>query len=407
MCFGAFTPGDDSAGGFYISVNGRRTFGDKETMHMTDQDYMKRAIELAKRGTGQTNPNPLVGAVIVKDGRIIGEGYHRRYGELHAERNAIASLTESAKGAAIYVTLEPCCHYGKTPPCTEAILENGIARVVIGSRDPNPKVSGKGAEILRKAGVLVEEDFMREECDRLNPVFFHYITRHTPYVVMKYAMTADGKIATKTGASKWITGEDSRMEVQKLRCRYMGIMAGIGTVLEDDPMLNVRIPGKRSPVRIICDSSLRIPLDSQICRTAKDYPTIIAWAPKSAEDIEGEDHKIKELERLGIQVLAVPDGGGRVDMEKLMQNLGSQGIDSILLEGGGTLNDSALRAGIVQEVLAFIAPKIFGGEEARTPVAGIGAKAVEEAVLLKPEEVSQIGEDLLVRYKVKYTDRQR
>lgn len=171
-------------------------------------------------------------------------------------------------------------------------------------------------------------------------------------------------------------------------------------------MLNVRIPGRRSPVRVICDSSLRIPLDSQICRTAKDYPTIIAWAPKSAEDIEGEDHKIKELERLGIQVLAVPDGGGRVDMEKLMQNLGGQGIDSILLEGGGTLNDSALRAGIVQEVLAFIAPKIFGGEEARTSVAGIGAKAVEEAVLLQSEEVSQIGEDLLVRYKVKYTDRQ-
>ena len=156
---------------------------------MTDRDYMNRAIELARLGTGGTNPNPLVGAVIVKDGRIIGEGYHRRYGELHAERNAIASLSEPAEGADIYVTLEPCCHYGKTPPCTEAILENGIKRVVIGSRDPNPKVAGKGAKLLREAGVLVEEDFMREECDRLNPIFFHYITRRTPYAIMKYAMT--------------------------------------------------------------------------------------------------------------------------------------------------------------------------------------------------------------------------
>ena len=180
---------------------------------MADRDYMERAIKLAEKGIGWTNPNPLVGAVIVKDGRIIGEGYHARYGELHAERNAIASLTESAEGATIYVTLEPCCHYGKTPPCTEAILEQKIARVVIGSRDPNPKVSGKGAAILRKAGVSVEEDFMREECDRLNPVFFHYITTNTPYVVMKYAMTADGKIATKTGASKCITGPKAREAV--------------------------------------------------------------------------------------------------------------------------------------------------------------------------------------------------
>ena len=173
---------------------------------MTDREYMERAIELAGRGRGWTNPNPLVGAVIVKDGRIIGEGWHARWGELHAERNAIRSLRESAEGATLYVTLEPCCHYGRTPPCTEAILEQKIARVVIGSRDPNPKVSGKGAAILRQAGVTVEEDFMREACDRLNPVFFHFITTGTPYVVMKYAMTADGKIATRTGASKWITG---------------------------------------------------------------------------------------------------------------------------------------------------------------------------------------------------------
>ncbi len=183
---------------------------------------MLRAIELAKGGLGWTSPNPLVGAVIVKDGRIIGEGYHERCGKLHAERNAIASLTESAEGATLYVTLEPCCHYGKTPPCTEAILEQKIARVVIGSRDPNPLVAGKGAAILRAAGVRVEEDFMREECDALNPVFFHYITKKTPYVVMKYAMTADGKIAALDRRPKWITGESARKKVQELRHQYMG-----------------------------------------------------------------------------------------------------------------------------------------------------------------------------------------
>ena len=225
---------------------------------MSDRDYMERAIELAKYGRGWTNPNPMVGAVIVKDGRTIGEGFHERYGGLHAERNAFASCSESAAGATLYVTLEPCCHYGKTPPCTEAILEQGIRRVVIGSRDPNPQVAGKGAETLRAAGIQVEEDFMREECDRLNPVFFHYIVTKMPYVVMKYAMTADGKIATRTGASKWITGEKARMTVQEMRHACMGIMAGVGTVFADDPLLTVRLEGKKSPVRIICDSKLRL-----------------------------------------------------------------------------------------------------------------------------------------------------
>ena len=222
---------------------------------------MQRAIELAGRGEGFTNPNPLVGAVIVKEGRIIGEGYHEKYGGLHAERNAIASLTESPEGAAIYVTLEPCCHYGKTPPCTEAILESGIREVVIGSRDINPKVAGKGVKILREAGLVVVEDFMREECDRLNDIFFHYIKSKLPYVVSKFAMSADGKIATTTRKSQWISNETSRNLVQKMRARYMGIMVGIGTVLADNPMLNVRIEGARSPVRIICDSKLQIPLN--------------------------------------------------------------------------------------------------------------------------------------------------
>lgn len=359
---------------------------------MRDQDYMRRAIALAKRGRGWTSPNPLVGAVIVKDGRIIGEGFHERYGQPHAERNAIASLTESAQGATIYVTLEPCCHYGRTPPCTEAIIANGIARVVIGSRDPNPKVAGRGVALLREAGIAVEEDFLRSECDRLNPVFFHYITTQTPYVVLKYAMTADGKIATRTGASKWITGEEARNMVQQLRHNYRGIMAGIGTVLSDDPMLNVRFHGGRSPVRIICDSRLRLPADSAIAKSAHEYETIVACA-------RAEPARRKALESLGIQVYELGNGQGRVDLGKLMQVLGERKIDSVLLEGGGTLNDSMLRLGYVHEVKAFVAPKLFGGEGAKTPVEGSGVELPQQAVKLVMERVTPVGEDLLIEYK--------
>ena len=362
---------------------------------MTDQNYMLQAIQLAKQGEGWTNPNPMVGAVIVKNGRIIGKGYHKKCGELHAERNAIASLTESAEGATIYVTLEPCCHYGKTPPCTEAIIEQKIKRVVIGSRDPNPKVSGKGIKMLREAGIEVIEDFMREECDRLNPVFFHYITTKTPYVVMKYAMTLDGKIATKTGASKWITGEAARAEVQHMRHRYMGIMAGIGTVLADDPMLNVRVEGWKSPIRILCDSGLRIPLDGQIVKSAGKYRTIVAYA-----ESENTEAKRKRLHEMGVETICCSDENNQVDLKKLMKYLGEEGIDSILLEGGGTLNDSALRAGIVQEVQAFIAPKLFGGMNSKTPVEGIGVRFPSEAVKLKCVDICQVGEDIRITCQV-------
>lgn len=353
---------------------------------------MKRAIELAEKGEGWVHPNPKVGAVIVKDDKVIGEGYHEKFGQLHAERNAIASLKESAEGATIYVTLEPCCHHGKTPPCTEAIIENKIARVVIGSRDPNPLVAGKGAEILRKAGIQVEEDFMRQECDSLNPVFFHYITTGLPYVIMKFAMTADGKIATKTGASKWISGEESRKEVHRLRHACMGIMAGIGTVMADDPLLNCRIENGRDPVRIICDSSLRISMDSQIVKTAGKIETIIACAGADKE-------KAALLEKAGIEVLDIPTEGARPDLKKLMKILGERGIDSVLIEGGGTLNEDALRCGIVNEVRAFIAPKLFGGR-AKSPVMGEGVLTPDQAYGLKMEQVKQTGDDLLVIYKV-------
>mgnify|MGYP000685696450 CR=1 FL=1 len=359
---------------------------------MTDQEYMLRAIQLAKKGEGWTNPNPMVGAVIVKDGRIIGEGYHKKCGELHAERNAIASLTESAEGATIYVTLEPCCHYGKTPPCTEAIIEQKIKKVVIGSRDPNPKVAGKGAQILRESGITVVQDFMREECDRLNPVFFHYITTKTPYVVMKYAMTLDGKIATKTGASKWITGEPARQEVQHMRHRYMGIMAGIGTVLADDPMLTCRLKGTENganPVRIICDSTLRTPLESQIVRSAKEIPTILATCNRQ------EAMHMPYIEA-GCKILVTPEKDGHVDLVELMRQLGQLGIDSVILEGGGTLNWSALQAGIVQKVQAYVASKLFGGTEAKTPVEGQGFHTPADAVELTRTKITALGSDWLI-----------
>lgn len=374
---------------------------------MTDQDYMKRAIELAQRGAGWTAPNPMVGAVVVKDGRIIGEGYHRKYGELHAERNALAACTEDPAGATIYVTLEPCCHYGKTPPCTEIILEKKIARVVIGSRDPNPKVAGKGARILREHGLQVEEDFMREACDAINPVFFHYITTGLPYVVMKYAMTIDGKIATRTGASRWITGENARAHVHQLRGRYAAIMAGIGTVLADDPMLNCRIEGGHQPLRIICDSRLRIPLDSQIVGSAKECPTLIVCSEEIMNDGDSPNGKQSELvakkatlESMGARVWMLPEKDGHVDLKILMRRLGEERIDSVLIEGGGTLNQSALEAGIVRHVYAYIAPKIFGGRDAKTPVEGLGAALPDQAAKLRLGKVSVLLSDILLEYDV-------
>lgn len=370
-----------------------------------EEQYMKRAIELAKKGAGFVSPNPMVGAVIVKDGRIIGEGYHERCGELHAERNALASLTEDAEGATIYVTLEPCCHYGKTPPCTEAIMEHKLGKVVIGSRDPNPLVSGKGAKILRDAGIEVVEDFLREECDEINPIFFHYITKRIPFVSMKYAMTMDGKIATKTGASKWITGEKSREDVQRLRHEHRGIMVGIGTVLADNPMLNCRMEGGRNPIRIVCDSHLQIPEDSNLVKTAKDIDTIVVTTfAKSIKPSEGDEEqekiveKINRLEKAGVDVLTVEEKDGHLSLNDMMNKLGEKSIDSILLEGGGTLNDSMLRAGYVNRVYAYIAPKILGGACAKTPVEGSGVEVMDEATIFKMIDSQRFGDDLRITY---------
>lgn len=359
-----------------------------------DRQYMLRAMELAGRGQGFVNPNPLVGAVIVKEGRVIGEGWHEQYGGLHAERNAFKNCMESPQGADLYVTLEPCCHYGKTPPCVEAILEHRIAKVVVGLTDPNPLVCGKGMEKLQAAGVEVmsgvEEEALREQ----NRVFLKYITTKQPYVVLKTAMSLDGKIATYTGDSKWITGEEARQRVQQMRSEYMGIVTGIGTVLADDPMLNCRLEGKhRQPVRIIVDSQARIPLGSRLVRTAGDYPTIIACTGNV------EKKKIEVLKSAGVRILFCAEQDGRVDVADLLRLLGEEKIDSVLLEGGGELNYSFVQQGLVDEVYAFIAPKMIGGREAKTPVEGQGFGQMKEVMEWKKTEIEKVGEDVLLKVR--------
>lgn len=357
-----------------------------------DQQYMLRAIELAERGIGFVNPNPLVGAVIVKDGEIIGEGWHEKYGEPHAERNALRNCKKSTEGATIYVTLEPCCHYGKTPPCTEAIIDNRIAEVVIGSSDPNSKVRGKGVEILKKNGIKVETGVLKEECDKLNSIFFHYITTDKPYVIMKYAMTIDGKISTFSGDSKWITGMDARNHVHKTRKSVSAIMVGIGTVLADDPMLNCRIENPKNPIRIICDNKLRIPMDCQIVKTAKEINTYVVT-------ISHDEVKRKRLEKSGVKVISAKEKDGRIDLNYLMKYLGSMKIDSILLEGGAELNYSALQSGIVSRIQVYIGPKIFGGERAKSPVGGLGIEKVKDAFTFSKPTVTYFEEDILLEYE--------
>lgn len=356
-------------------------------------EYMKMALELAQKGCGHVAPNPMVGAVIVKDGRIIGKGYHRQYGMLHAEREALADCSESPEGAEMYVTLEPCCHYGKQPPCTEAIIEAGISHVYVGSPDPNELVAGKGISILRSNGIQVTENVLREECEEINYVFFHYIRTGLPYVNMKYAMTMDGKTAAVTGASRWITGETARKNVHSDRNRYSGIMIGTGTLLDDDPLLTCRLPGGKDPVRIVCDSNLRIPMDSQIVKTAKAVPTIVATC-------SDDEEKVATLEERGCQVIKVSRRDGHTDLNELMSKLGEMKIDSILLEGGSSLNWAALKAGIINRVQAYIAPKLLGGKGAPSPVGGEGVPSPDDAFALTKPKISIVGDDILLESEV-------
>ncbi len=360
---------------------------------MTDEQYMHRALELAGKGCGFVNPNPLVGAVIVKAGKIIGEGYHQRYGELHAERNALAACIESPKGATMYVTLEPCCHQGQTPPCTEAIITHGISRVVIGSSDPNPLVAGGGVRILQQHGIEVTTGVLTAECDRINEVFFHFIQHKTPYVVMKYAMTMDGKIATSTGSSKWVTGEVARNRVQVDRHRYMGIMVGVGTVLADNPMLTCRLPNGKNPVRIICDTWLRTPVAANVVQSAKEVPTILATCCT-------DEKRMQNYRADGCEIIVLQQKNDGIDLQELMVELGKRGIDSIFLEGGATLNASALHSGIVKKVQSYLAPKLVGGVSAKSPIGGEGIQEMAAAVQLGKPMITVLGEDILLESEV-------
>lgn len=360
---------------------------------MIEEKYMQEAIALAKKGTGRVSPNPLVGAVIVKDGEVIGRGYHEKYGQPHAERNALSSCSVSPEGADMYVTLEPCCHHGKQPPCTEAIVAAGIKRVIIGSSDPNPLVSGKGVVFLKEHGIEVEEGFMKEKCDALNDIFFHYIKTGRPFVTMKYAMSMDGKIAAFTGKSKWITGEEARKHVHGERNRNTAIMVGVGTVIADDPMLTCRIEGGRNPVRIICDSRLRTPIASSLVLSTDEAPVIIATC-------SDDKKKAAEYIEKGCRILIVKEKDGRIDLDDLMKKLGEEKIDSILLEGGGTINWEAIKSGIVNRVQAYIAPKLLGGKDAKTPVEGKGAPSPQEAVMLGESRITKLGDDLLIESEV-------
>lgn len=357
---------------------------------------MRRAMELAMRGEGAVNPNPLVGAVIVRNGRIIGAGWHERWGGLHAERNALARCSEPATGATAYVTLEPCCHHGKTPPCTEALIAAGIKRVVIGLTDPYPLVAGKGIARLREAGIEVESGLLEEELRYQNRIFLKYITTQRPWVVMKAAMTLDGKIATSTGDSRWVTGPQARERVHEMRHALMAILVGIGTVEADDPMLNCRLEGeRRQPIRIIADSTARIGLETQLVRTALKQRTIVAHTARA------EQERLDALHKAGVETWCCAESEGHLSMEDLLQKIGATGIDSLLVEGGGTIHDTLLRGALADEAAFFIAPKLVGGSQAKTPIEGQGFARMAEAVELLDPQVEQLGSDILIHGLIK------
>jgi diaminohydroxyphosphoribosylaminopyrimidine deaminase/5-amino-6-(5-phosphoribosylamino)uracil reductase len=362
-----------------------------------DEKYMRMALGLARKGRGKTSPNPMVGAVVVRGRAVVGKGYHFRAGEPHAEVLALRQAGKRAKGATLYLNLEPCDHFGKTPPCTQAILKAGIQRVVAGMGDPNPLVSGRGFRRLKKAGVKVDVGLLEGECRELNASFCKFISTGNPFVILKAAISLDGKVATKSGDSRWISGGASRRCVHRLRSEVDAVMVGVGTVRRDDPLLNVRLAGRknpRHPLRIIVDSRLRIPADSRIVRTAAEFPTLVA-ATSSAP--------LKRIDRLKekrVEVLVVRKNlQGRVSLAALMKELGFRGIQSILLEGGPTLNASAWEERIVDRLLLFVAPKVIGGWETPGMMGGEGVRKVKNARRVEVLRVRKAGEDLMIEAK--------
>lgn len=392
-----------------------------------DNKFMKMALNEAKKGLGFTSPNPMVGAVIVKDGKVISKGYHHACGMPHAERDALANVRNnvSTESSTIYVTLEPCCHYGKTPPCTEAIIDAKISRVVCAMADPNPKVSGKGIEILRNNGIDVEVGLLEDEAMRLNEFFLTRQMKKRPFVALKIAQTLDGKTASHNGKSKWITGEKARNHGHFLRHKYMGILVGINTVISDDPMLNCRFDQNlcdnpnpeydilrkdnpklvlRNPVRIILDSKLSLPLDSKIVKTSAEIKTIVVTSEESSSSAENKE-KLKKLKELQVSILAVSlNENGKIDLAEALGQLAlpPYEIDSILVEGGASVHDSFLREKLADYVHIYTAPKLLGGRNALSSISGIGFDDPNNCPNIKIVDTFQIDQDIYTEGSIEY-----
>jgi len=353
-----------------------------------DEQWMKRALRLAEKGRGRTSPNPMVGAVLVKNGNVVGEGYHAKAGEAHAEIVALQKARQEARGAVLYLNLEPCTHYGKTPPCAPQVIQSSVKRVVIGMEDPNPLIKGRGVEALRKAGLNVEVGILERECRRLNEAFCKYILKKEPFVILKVAATSDGKIATRNGDSKWISGEASRHLVHQLRDQVDGVLVGIGTVLKDNPKLTARIVKGRDPYRVVLDSQLKTPDGAEVIRTSPSK-TIIASTEKAPKD------KIEKLEKKGAQVLLFDTKEGKINLKSCLSKLGEIGIMSLMVEGGGRVNGSFLDEGLVDKLLLFLSPKIIGDPKALGIFGGKGVSNIQEAIALKEMKTRRVGKDIL------------
>ena len=361
---------------------------------MDDEFYIKRALKLAAKAQGMTSPNPMVGAIIVKYGKLISEDFHRKAGDRHAEVLAIEKAGKDARGSTLYVNLEPCCHTEKrTPPCTKAILNAGIKKVIIGMKDPNPKVSGKGISELQSADIFVKSGIFEDEAKRLNEVYIKYITTEKPFVILKIAMTLDGKIATPEGQSKWITGEKARRIVHRLRSRVDAVLTAIGTLKADDPQLTARIKGGKNPLRIILDPNLEIPLNAKILQIPPET-LIIARKPVVTNQHSAVNEKEKMLLNRGVNIILYD--GEKVDLDWLMKRLGEMQITSVLIEGGSSLNAHALEDGIVDKVMFFIAPMIIGGRDSFPAVGGRTYKKLEDAYRMRGAKIRQIGADFLI-----------
>ena len=356
---------------------------------VTHEHWMKRALLLARKGKGRTSPNPLVGAVLVKRGKVVGEGYHAKAGEAHAEIVALQKAGKKARGSTLYVNLEPCTHYGKTPPCAPAVIHAGVRRVVVGMVDPNPLVKGKGISTLKKAGVDVHCGTLEKECKTLNEAFCKYILRKEPFVILKAAATLDGRTATRNGESKWISNEASRRLVHRLRSEVDAVVVGVGTVLKDDPLLTARIRGGRDPVRIILDSHLRIPEDARVIGLSSSR-TLIATTPLAPKK------KVERLEKTGARVLFIESRKGRVDLRAFLSRMGEMGMMSLLVEGGSRVNGAFLDEGLVDKLLLFLSPRVMGDPLALGIFQGRGVDRLDDSASVKDVRVRRIGEDILV-----------